>query len=156
MHVTPFWDVLKIKWAHPAYLPLSLKQSKWSHSTQSSWFKNLWDEGLRWLEWLPFPFPGDLFHPGIEPGSPALQADSLLTELRGKPTCEYMWGKYRESQKVQTFYILKGIAKLHSSETALKLQSHQQWRQSLLLHFVANAACVINVIGTKNDVSLWV
>ena len=30
---------------------------------------------------LPFPSPGDLPNPGIEPGSPALQADSLLTEL---------------------------------------------------------------------------
>ena len=30
---------------------------------------------------LPFPFPGDFPDPGIEPGSPALQADSLLTEL---------------------------------------------------------------------------
>ena len=35
---------------------------------------------------LPFPSPGDLPNPGIEPGSPALQADSLLTELQGKPT----------------------------------------------------------------------
>ena len=26
---------------------------------------------------LPFPSPGDLPNPGIEPGSPALQADSL-------------------------------------------------------------------------------
>ena len=34
---------------------------------------------------LPFPPPGDLPDPGIEPGSPALQADSLLTELQGKP-----------------------------------------------------------------------
>ena len=34
---------------------------------------------------LPFPSPGDLPNPGIEPGSPALQADSLLTELPGKP-----------------------------------------------------------------------
>ena len=33
-----------------------------------------------WSE-LPFPSPGDLPDPGIEPGSPALQADSLLTEL---------------------------------------------------------------------------
>ena len=33
---------------------------------------------------LPFPSPGDL-NPGIEPGSPALQADCLLTELQGKP-----------------------------------------------------------------------
>ena len=30
---------------------------------------------------LPFPSPGDLPNPGIEPGSPALQADFLLTEL---------------------------------------------------------------------------
>ena len=29
---------------------------------------------------LPFPSPGDLPHPGIEPGSPALQADCLLSE----------------------------------------------------------------------------
>jgi hypothetical protein len=30
---------------------------------------------------LPFPFPEDLPNPGIEPGSPALQADSLPFEL---------------------------------------------------------------------------
>ena len=30
---------------------------------------------------LPFPSPGDLPDPGIEPGSPALQADSLPYEL---------------------------------------------------------------------------
>ena len=29
--------------------------------------------------------PRDLPHPGIEPGSPALQADSLPTEPPGKP-----------------------------------------------------------------------
>ena len=34
---------------------------------------------------LPFPSPGDLPDPGIEPGSPALQADDLLTEVWGKP-----------------------------------------------------------------------
>ena len=33
---------------------------------------------------LPFPPPGDLPDPGIEPGSPELQVDSLPTELRGK------------------------------------------------------------------------
>jgi len=33
---------------------------------------------------LPFPSPGDLPNPGIEPRSPALQADSLPTELQGK------------------------------------------------------------------------
>ena len=30
---------------------------------------------------LPFPSPGDLPNPGVEPGSHELQADSLLTEL---------------------------------------------------------------------------
>ena len=30
---------------------------------------------------LPFPSPGDLPNPGMEPVSPALQADSSLTEL---------------------------------------------------------------------------
>ena len=33
---------------------------------------------------LPFPSPGDLPNPGMELGSPALQTDSLPTELRGK------------------------------------------------------------------------
>ena len=33
----------------------------------------------------PFPSPGDLPNPGIEPRSPALQADSLPAELPGKP-----------------------------------------------------------------------
>ena len=37
---------------------------------------------------LPFPSPGDLPDPGIKPRSPALQADSLPTELWGKPTNE--------------------------------------------------------------------
>ena len=33
---------------------------------------------------MPFPSPGDLLDPGIELGSPALQADCLPTELQGK------------------------------------------------------------------------
>ena len=34
---------------------------------------------------LPFPSPGELPDPGIEPRSPILQTDALLTELCGKP-----------------------------------------------------------------------
>ena len=34
---------------------------------------------------LPFPSPGDLPNPGIEPKSPALQADALPSEPPGKP-----------------------------------------------------------------------
>ena len=35
---------------------------------------------------LPFPSPGDLLDPGIEPGSPTLQADALPSEPPGKPS----------------------------------------------------------------------
>ena len=37
-----------------------------------------------WSGW-PFPSPGDLPDPGIEPGSPAVQADALPSEPPGKP-----------------------------------------------------------------------
>ena len=40
-----------------------------------------------WRGW-PVPSPGDLPDPGIKPGSLALQADSLPTELPGKPMME--------------------------------------------------------------------
>ena len=35
--------------------------------------------------WLPFPSPGDLPNPGIEPRSPTLWADALLSEPPGNP-----------------------------------------------------------------------
>ena len=42
--------------------------------------------GQEYWSGLPFPSPGDLPVPGIEPRSPALQADSLLSEPPGKPS----------------------------------------------------------------------
>ena len=42
----------------------------------------------RILEWVGIPFARDFSIPGIEPGSPALKADSLPSEPSGKPT----WG----------------------------------------------------------------
>ena len=35
---------------------------------------------------LPFPSPGDLPDPGVEPRSPTLQVDALPSEPPGKPT----------------------------------------------------------------------
>ena len=43
---------------------------------------------------LPFPSSGDLPDPGIEPGSPTLQADTLLSEPPGKPgglVCHFLF-----------------------------------------------------------------
>ena len=52
-------------------------------------------ESSRQEQWsgLPFPSPGHLPNPGIEPGSPALQTDSLPSELPGKPKTEvqFLW-----------------------------------------------------------------
>ena len=47
---------------------------------------------------LPFPSPGDLPDPGIEPGSPTFQADALTSEPPGKPT---------EPQKRMKFFHLQ-------------------------------------------------
>ena len=39
----------------------------------------------RILEWVAFPSPEDLLNPGIEPGLPSLQVDSLPADPPGKP-----------------------------------------------------------------------
>ena len=72
----------------------SLHEVKWSRSVVSN---SLWtvahqappSMGFSRQEYwsgLPFPSPGDLPHPGIEPRSPTLQADALTSEPRGKPS----------------------------------------------------------------------
>ena len=42
---------------------------------------------------LPFPSSGDLPNPGIQPGSPARQADALPSERPGKPLKKLGWLK---------------------------------------------------------------
>ena len=49
---------------------------------------------------LPFPSPGDLPNPGIEPRSPALQADALLSEPPGKLMVESWTIKKAECQRI--------------------------------------------------------
>ena len=43
-----------------------------------------WNLQARYWSGWPFPLPGDLPDAGIEPGFPALQADSLSSESPGK------------------------------------------------------------------------
>ena len=49
---------------------------------------------------LPSPSPGDLPNPGIKPGSPTLQADSLPSELPGKSS---FYIKLKVSKKSKMF-----------------------------------------------------
>ena len=53
---------------------------------------------------LPCASPGDLPHPGIKPGSPALQADSLPSEPPRKPVI-YNGRKLVSSAEKVTLYI---------------------------------------------------
>ena len=47
---------------------------------------------VRILEWVAIPFSGDLPNPGIEPPSPALQADSLIGVGGKLGPCHYSEG----------------------------------------------------------------
>ena len=52
---------------------------------------------------LPFPSPGELPDPGIEPGSPTLQADALPSEPPGKRSPNEDNYKKNVLKKVSTF-----------------------------------------------------
>ena len=79
---------------------------------------------------LPFPSPGDLPNPGIEPRFPALQADSLPTELQGKPSISESKGRWLESKSwiwpgfnVQEFLRIFKILDIHQPPSAGTLQA---------------------------------
>ena len=66
--LTQLYPTLVTLWTIAHQAPLSVE-----FSTQESWIG------------LPLPPPGDLPDPGIEPMSPALQADSLTAEPPAEP-----------------------------------------------------------------------
>ena len=75
-----------IKWGPPSLIWLSRAQlfaTPWTTAHQAP--LSIGFSRQECLSGLPFPSPVDLPDPGIEPRSPAQQADSLLTELQGKP-----------------------------------------------------------------------
>ena len=55
------------------------------HRLQLAKFLCPWNSPGKNTGGQPFSPPGDLLDPGTEPGSPALQADSLPSEPPGKP-----------------------------------------------------------------------
>ena len=58
---------------------------------------------------LPFPSPGDLPDPGIEPRSPALQANALPSEPPGKPVVVQGGGKEMQLQVMKITPIQKHL-----------------------------------------------
>ena len=55
------------------------------------------------------PTPGDLPNPGIKPWSPALQADSLLSEPPGKPKDFWNPGRLRNLNQVSSHHSNRSI-----------------------------------------------
>ena len=51
---------------------------------------------------LPFPSPGDLPNPGIEPRFPALQTDALLSQPLGKPKPPKKSPRHKQQQQNST------------------------------------------------------
>ena len=72
----------------------------------------------RILEWLPFPPPGDLPNPGIEPQCPALQADSLPSEPPGKQVLNINMIIF--AKKIPTSMSIKILSKLGIKGNSLK------------------------------------
>ena len=80
------------KWSLAGYSPWGCKESDTTEHTYTltPWtiaYQTPLSMGFSRQEYcsgLPFPSPGDLPNPGIEPGSPALQADALPSEPPGK------------------------------------------------------------------------
>ena len=54
---------------------------------------------------MPFPFPGYLPDPGIDPGSPALQADSSPSEPPGKPLSYLVCGILLQQLELRPLHV---------------------------------------------------
>ena len=75
---------------------------------------------------LPFPSPGDLPDPGIEPRFPTLQADTLTSEPPGKPCvtlCDPRdcspWNSSGQNTRVGSLSLLQGIFPTQGSNPGL-------------------------------------
>ena len=78
---TVSWTIGKVKESEVTQLCLTLLRPTDCNPPGSSIHGIL---QARILEWVAISSPGDLPNPGIESGSPALQADALSSEPPGK------------------------------------------------------------------------
>ena len=78
---------MKVKVKSPSHVQLFA--TPWTVAYQAS--PSMGFSRQEYWSGLPFPSPGDLPDPGIEPRCPALEADALTSEPPGKPQ-ESGWG----------------------------------------------------------------
>ena len=87
------WQIGR-KWKQWQTLFSLAPKSLWMVTTGMKLKDTYFLEGKVWQEYwsgLPCPPTGELLDPGIKPGFPALQVDSLPTELSGKPMGHHKW-----------------------------------------------------------------
>ena len=75
----------------------------------------------RILEWVTCPFSRDLPEPGLKPGSPALEVDSLPTELQGSP----IWGHPVEQSWAWAWSLVFSVQNLALRVILYKIQHEQ-------------------------------
>ena len=86
---------MKVKVKVKSLSPVRLFATPWTVAYQA--FPSMGFSRQEYWSELPFPSPGDLPNPGIEPGSPTLQADTLSSEPPGKPWVPKWWHKSWEA-----------------------------------------------------------
>ena len=75
---SPLWQKVKVK----SLSHVRLFATLWTVAHQAP--PSMGVSRQEYWSGLPLPSPGDLLNPGIELGSPALQADALTSEPLGK------------------------------------------------------------------------
>ena len=113
---------------------------------------------------LPFPSPGNLPNPGIEPGSPALQADSLPTELWGKPPkCILyqfppfsVWPSHNRSISAPPFKLKTVLTQGFCTQRSLCLELHAStYAHGLHLSF-HSSLCSKACISETSSIMDWI
>ena len=94
-----------------------------------------------------FPSPGERSNPGIEPRSPALQADSVPSESPGKPKIIYSKGK-KVNNHFQITPMVWGGTRMKITKEYVQIF---QWRQiDMLFLLVAMAFQVYKYVKTHH------
>ena len=104
---------------------------------------------------LPFPSSGDLPNPGIKPGSPALQADTLPSEPPGKPQIFLKYLFIPKYLLIWIFLHFFGLVLKRNNLTLILLKPPPKWFLELwlTLHFLSSLYIYINLCICVN--SLW-
>ena len=102
----------------------------------------------RILQWVAIPSPKDLPNPGIQPGFPALQVDSLLFE----PPRNTFWGK-RIIFKIPTYKVsIKEIMRKENSRSISFLNGNEKTEARNIINSKNNTLPYLTYLNIFSDV----